>query len=508
MIERKRRHELHHLRRVRVQKRLRAHGRRQAGGLEDEVRHRSGFGQVALEAVDLEERDAPELDRLPHLAHEARLAHAAPSGDEEAGVLLALQARVDGALYVLELALPADEGAREEVVLTRVPRLELVREGAGAVDEVEKLAGARRTSGGLDGAEPFDDVGEPRRDALRVRGIETHGLGHLLLQQGVEALRRAVRRLAGQQLVRHDAETVEIGPVVTFPRARDLGRDVVGSAHHEPADAAQAREAEVDDLHLALSAARADDDVAGLQVEVDDAAAVEVRERADHRHEEVERFLPGNDPSGRRPGRVRRGARRRDGRGAGVDRLLFGDRLGGQEAVERRAGQELHREEERVDARHLLEVVNARDVRVPERRHRLELGAKQRDRVPERVEKDLERRRTARKELVVDAVHPAHSPAREEAVDAVAAVDDEARLDERIRRPAGLARARAARSARRVQRRFSVVGGTFGARVPSLDCDSGSVKGRAIRPVQPPRSNAAAVSRKALTSSFRAAEEA
>lgn len=79
------------------------------------------------------------------------------------------------------------------------------------------------------------------------------------------------------------------------------------SAHHEAADAAQSGEAEVDDLHVALGAARADHDVAGLQVEVDDAAAVEVRERADDGHEKLERVLPRHDPPGGRwrdPGSV------------------------------------------------------------------------------------------------------------------------------------------------------------------------------------------------------------
>ena len=365
-VERERRDELDHLRRVAVQERLRTHGRREARGLQNEARHRAGIGEVALEAVDLEERDAAELDGLPHLAHEARLPHAARPRDEEAGVPVALEARFDRAAHVLHLAGAAHERAREEVVHARVARLELVREAARPVDLVEELGGARGAPGGIDGAEPLDDSPKPRRDASGVIVREAHGLGELPLEENAEALRRAEGRLARQQAVRHDAEAVEVGAVVAFLRARDLGREVVRSSHHEPADAAQAREAEVEHLDLADVApgtAGADHDIAGLEVEVDDAAAVEVGERADDGHEEVERFLPRHDPPGRgaaHRGHVERRGRRRRPR---VGRLRLGVRFG-QEPVERHAGQELHREEERVVARDLLEVVHARDVRV------------------------------------------------------------------------------------------------------------------------------------------------
>ena len=87
---------------------------------------------------------------------------------------------------------------------------------------------------------------------------------------------------AGEHLVEHDAERVEVGLAGDRLAERLLGRDVVGRAEHAPGDrqpllGERARDAEVGDLGAAFLA---DEDVLRLDVAVDDHALVRGAERA------------------------------------------------------------------------------------------------------------------------------------------------------------------------------------------------------------------------------------
>ena len=87
---------------------------------------------------------------------------------------------------------------------------------------------------------------------------------------------------AGDHLVQHHAEGVDVAAAVDAETLGLLGREVGGRAHHEPglgdalAGPDRPGDAEVGDLHLTVGG---DEDVAGLDVAVHDAVAVGVAER-------------------------------------------------------------------------------------------------------------------------------------------------------------------------------------------------------------------------------------
>ena len=90
------------------------------------------------------------------------------------------------------------------------------------------------------------------------------------------------RDLAGEHLVEHDAQRVEVRLAGDRLAERLLGRDVVGRAEHAPVGGQpllveRAGDPEVGDLGRALLV---DQDVLGLDVAVDDVAGVGGAERA------------------------------------------------------------------------------------------------------------------------------------------------------------------------------------------------------------------------------------
>jgi len=397
---------------------------REARGLEDEVRHGPGFGKVALEAVRLQEGNAAELNALPHLAHEAGLAHAALACDQQAAPGALPEAFVDESLHLLHLAAPPHELAREEIALLRVLGFEFVSEAARAIEVGQQFARIAMPFVRVDRAEPLDHVAQPPGHRFPFPGPETHALGGLLKEKARHAVRGVVRHLAGEQLIGHHAQAVQIRPMIALRPPGDLRRQVFGRAHDLSSGAAQAGQAEVEDLHLTARPFRAHHDVAGLEVEVDDAALVEIGEGPDHGDQELDRIRPREDgrgrPGGRRPG-ARLPAFPRGVEGQGT-LALPGMPEG---LAQGRAREEFHGEEEGVEPRHHLEVVDARHVRVAQRRHGLELRAEQIHAVGHPPQEELERGRPARVELVVHAVDGTHAPAAQEPVDPVSAVQDE-----------------------------------------------------------------------------------
>ena len=93
-----------------------------------------------------------------------------------------------------------------------------------------------------------------------------------------------VRQLAGQHLIEHDAEAVEIGRFVHFVLLRLLRRDVVDAAHHQPRLGQRhrllrdgARDAEVGELDDVVFG---DEDVGRLDIAMEQTLAVCVGEAA------------------------------------------------------------------------------------------------------------------------------------------------------------------------------------------------------------------------------------
>ena len=123
------------------------------------------------------------------------------------------------------------------------------------------------------------------------------------------------RRLAGEQLVEHRAERVEVRARVGAAAERLLGRQVGDRADEHPLDrrarAAIGGEAEVAEPRRAVVA---EPDVGGLEVAVDDPARVRVLERPADVDRDRDRALdlelaPGavveQSPAGRRRRRTR-----------------------------------------------------------------------------------------------------------------------------------------------------------------------------------------------------------
>ena len=118
------------------------------------------------------------------------------------------------------------------------------------------------------------DLGADALDVRQVLADVLHRHGDLVL--AVE------RDVAGEHLVEHDAERVDVGLAVDVVAERLLGRDVVGRAEHaavggQAVVAQRAGDPEVRDLGRAL---RVEQDVLGLDVAVHDLVRVRAAERA------------------------------------------------------------------------------------------------------------------------------------------------------------------------------------------------------------------------------------
>ena len=217
---------------------------------------------------------------------------------------------------------------------------------------------------------------------------------------------RYERPRARQELVGDDSGGVEVGARVDVLAERLLGRHVVGGPERDAglgqrvAGAAglglgvahqlgDAEVEELDDVALLVRGAGVDEhDVVGLEIAVDDALAVRVRQRLQH--------LPHDDERARRPD------------------ALLGD------LAERAPRDELHGEEERAVVER-AEVDDADDVRVREeaRRVRLALEAlRDLGDAPETGEQRLHREVLAGGEVrrLVDRAHPASADAADEPV--------------------------------------------------------------------------------------------
>ena len=134
-----------------------------------------------------------------------------------------------------------------------------------------------------------DGVGKPRIPLTRRRRV---AVNHLI-ESGVNRLR--VERLAiGEQLVEHGARGEHVGSRVHAFAHDLLGRHVVRRAHDHAGlgqvGASEAGETEVEDLDLPVGL---DVDVAGLEVAVDDIAAVRIGEAVRHLLHDVELLLEG-----------------------------------------------------------------------------------------------------------------------------------------------------------------------------------------------------------------------
>ena len=212
----------------------------------------------------------------------------------------------------------------------------------------------------------------------------------MLLDQLVQR-RRGERASAGEELVEHEAERVDVAPRRHFAAEKLLGRHVGGRAGPDVFDGADRGEPEV---HQADLAAAVEHHVRRLQIAVQHATFVGCREpRAQ---------LAGD-----------------------VGRLVFGKAA---DAAERRgqvlAVHQLHREKQLTV--HLADVIDAADVRVRDLSSGSHLVVKLReaDRVGgDGIGQELERDRLAEAEIV-GAIHLAHAALAEQADDPVAAVEN------------------------------------------------------------------------------------
>jgi hypothetical protein len=335
-----------------------------------------------------------------------------------AGVFGAAQRHSGRALHdlrqVVQLAFTPHEPPREDVALARLlgfdrPGLagELVErgdDGVGAADAISRLLGQQLAD---ERVELLRDlrVALDRRDRLHLH-VAAH---HLELRAAVE------RQLAGDDLVQHDAEGIEVAAPIQRRAAQDLRRDVLHRTRHPAAlfVAHAADEAEVDELDDAVfgvgvlgggaaSGRRSDEDVLRLHVVMDEAAGVDVLERAAHLHDE------------------------------GVELL---EREGGGKRGEVAAFDVLHGEERQVLRLDDTEVEHAREVGVAQFGERLELVAE----VLQRLVAPLALHGLEREprvvavgvEVVLDEVDLAHAAPPEVADDPVAVVDDLPLFEER-----------------------------------------------------------------------------
>ena len=147
-----------------------------------------------------------------------------------------------------------------------------------------------------------------RRDTASATAPGTSGAGtadggRVALQagDGDGAVRGARERgLAREALVQHEAQRVEVGPAVEREAEDLLGRQVLRRAHHHVlgrevlvAALHGLGDAEVRQLHAALGG---DEDVARLDVAVDETGLVGVVERGGHRSPDHERLVDAQPP--------------------------------------------------------------------------------------------------------------------------------------------------------------------------------------------------------------------
>ena len=151
-------------------------------------------------------------------------------------------------------------------------------------------------------------VGRVGRNRIEVRGVALQAG-----ERGVGVGLALERHLAGEALVQHEAEGVEVGPAVEPAAAHLLRGQVLGRAHHHVvagevvAAAERLGDAEVGQQHLAVGR---DHDVARLDVAVDEPGRVGSVERAGERHADVHGQLRAELASAR-PGGGAASCRRR-----------------------------------------------------------------------------------------------------------------------------------------------------------------------------------------------------
>ncbi len=246
---------------------------------------------------------------------------------------------------------PPPRPARETLPRRDRPRLDRLLEPR-AREVLREREGARVALAGLGGERAQDDRLErdgqrrhapPRRDPLG--GGRRDEVVH-------RDARGRDRRQARHELVQDRPERVDVGAHVHLLAPRLLGSHVGRRPEHvarrrDLGPVEPARQAEV--RHERLSLGR-EEDVRGLEVPVDDAALVRVRDGARHLLDEEERALG------------------RDAREGGVLPLLL---RAPDDARERATGREVHDDEP--SAGGLAHVMDAHDVRVVERGDRARL---------------------------------------------------------------------------------------------------------------------------------------
>ncbi len=257
---------------------------------ERQVRSRR-FVLVAAAAQHDRARDLRLHDQL---AREPRLPRARLARNE-CEVPDRLQRAIPEGTELCELGLAADEPAAHELFeLARVAiagaRHRLRRRRVGDLHRRERLVDGGRglTRGGVTlgrrlREQPEDRALERRREVGTERARRRDRRVHVL-RDDRERVVTVERQSAGDQLVEHDAERIEIGAAVDRLTERLLGREVRGGADDETlvrhaARCAREGESEVGDLVDRQRRRLGDQHVRRFQVAMDDAVLMRVLER-------------------------------------------------------------------------------------------------------------------------------------------------------------------------------------------------------------------------------------
>ena len=326
------------------------------GGLEE-----GGERPVALGRGAADPHPRP-VDRRPQpqLAQQPALAHPLVAFDHQHGAAAAGGVG-EGPAQAPEHRLAGDQPRRQQGALAEEVR-RVDRPAGGAAERRQELRRRGEAAVGLGLDQPRDDRRQlrrhvrPRGERVGPRLAEVEGEGGAVAAGG--------RQLAGGQLVEGEAEGVEVGAVIVGVLHQHLGGGVGEGAADRPAHrrlAAGAGEAEVEDAQPRRPVARRQAEVGRLDVEVEHAVTVDVRQPRRRLHGEVGEEVP-------------------------VARLA-------EEVGDRPLGEELHGEEGLAAGQH-AGVVDGDDVRVPGLREQPHLVAESRQllRVP-RVPRHLERQR-------------------------------------------------------------------------------------------------------------------
>ncbi len=174
-----------------------------------------------------------------------------------------------GSVRITEVASPVIWPARELSIVSTSSR-SMASDAASRVAARQVLVGGAVQHGAQRGR-------HLRAAQLHVGDVLAH-----VLHRHRDLVLAAERDLAGEHLVEHDAQRVDVGLAVDLVAERLLGRDVVGGAQHAAVRGQalvdeHARDAEVGHLGRPLGV---DQDVLGLDVAVDDAAVVRGAQRA------------------------------------------------------------------------------------------------------------------------------------------------------------------------------------------------------------------------------------